>query len=325
LIHFYKRDVGNMEEVVRIRKALESLIETPEEIAAEAPAHIEELDNMKMNLKILQKSKIGFTLNFLRKATSDESVKKSAKVLIKKWQSLEEKETNPSSGGKTKTESFKENSAKPSPGKKAKTGQLTQAAFEVTAPPPSRNKKGELEFEDEPDFKPNLTPKQVLQMGSFGGTYFRPIYSSVTKQKYGSEVWEELPKDWLEGLDVRTKVASSIYDTSRNKYGVKCGASLEEWESSGWMHRQDPYGWFQWYCRFYQGRRTEDDSRQVGRWARCAGQKGRWKNNLISKIVKAGSSWDNVSISPVVRQTLQHWAYQLSQDDFNKNYKRFKK
>ena len=88
---------------------------------------------------------------------------------------------------------------------------------------------------------------------------------------------------------------------------------------------QDPYGWFQWYCRFYQGRRTEDDERQIGRWKRCAGETGRWKNNLISKIAKAGCAWDNYGVSPVVRQTLQHWAYQLNQEDFDKNAKRFKK
>ena len=186
-------------------------------------------------------------------------------------------------------------------------------------------KKGQLVFDDHPEFTPNLTPKQVLQKGSFGGTYFRPIYSSVTKQKYGKEVWEELPKDWLEGLNIKTQVASTNYDISKNKYKVKCGASLEEWENSGWMKAQDPYGWFQWYCRFYQGRRTEDDERQIGRWSKCAGEKGRWKNNLISKIVKAGCNWDNIAVSPVVRQTLQHWAYQLTEEDFNKNAKRFKK
>ena len=264
---------------------------------------------MKMNLKTLQKSKIGFTLNFLRKATSDESVKKSAKSLIKKWQNLEEIKSKISPGKEKETH----------------TGSIIPAPFKVTAALPTRKKNGELTFQDRPDFQPNLTPKEVLQMGSFGGTYFRPIYSSVTKQKYGKEVWQELPTNWLEGLDVRTRVASSLYDTTKNKYKVKCGASLEEWESSGWMDPQDPYGWFQWYCRFYQGRRTHDDDRQVGRWAKCAGERGRWKNNLISKIVKAGTAWDNVAVSPVVRQTLQHWGYSLTQEDFNKNAKKFKK
>merc|ERR550532_1353803 len=120
--------MGNIEEVVRIRKALESLIENPGDIPTGAPVHIDELENMKMNLKTLQKSKIGFTLNFLRKATSDESVKKSAKSLIKKWQNLEETKAKPSAES------------------------VPPPRLEVTAPPPSRNKAGQLVFSDQPDF-----------------------------------------------------------------------------------------------------------------------------------------------------------------------------
>ena len=189
----------------------------------------------------------------------------------------------------------------------------------------SKVKPENLKFDDFPEFRPNLSPKQILQLGSFGGTYFRPIKSVVTGKTYGDEVWKELPADWLEGLDIETEVASSHYDKEVNRYGVRSGASLEEWESKDWIVSQDPYGWFQWYCRFYQGRRTHDDDRQVGRWAKCAGERGRWKNNLISKIVKAGTAWDNVAVSPVVRQTLQHWGYSLTQEDFNKNAKKFKK
>ena len=174
-----------------------------------------------------------------------------------------------------------------------------------------------LTFEDFPEFQPKLSPKQILQLGSFGGTYFRPIYSSVTKQTYGDEVWQELPPDWLEGLDIETEVASSDYHKEVNRYGVKCGASLEMWERKGWMRSQDPYGWFQWYCRFYQGRRTEDDQRQVGRWVRLAGRaSGRWRNFLIGKIQKSGKDFDDETVSPVTRQTLQHWAYYLTEEDY---------
>jgi len=300
--------MGNIDEVILVRKQLEKLIDKPEDISESAPTFIDRLSEEKMSLNILKKTKIGFTLNSLRKATDDELVKKSAKSLLKKWQSLED--------------SNKSDNKEPSK-KKSTDVVSTKLSYEVVAPLPTRNKNNVLVFEDFPDFQPNLTPEEVLKLGSFGGTYFRPIYSSVTKQKYGNEVWEELPKEWLEGLRVKTQVASPIYDASKNKYGVKCGASLEEWENSGWMDKQDPYGWFQWFCRFYQGRRTEDDQRQIGRWARCAGATGRWKNNLISKIVKAGCGWDNHGVSPVVRQTLQHWAYQLTEADFNKNKKKF--
>ncbi|XP_071492802.1 uncharacterized protein [Diadema antillarum] len=192
-----------------------------------------------------------------------------------------------------------------------------------TAPLPKKNAKGELVFPDYPEIRPNMTPKEVLQAGSFGGTYFRPIKSSVTGEKY-SGVWKELPKNWLEGLEVSKQVASSTYREDVNTYKVKCGGSLEMWESSGWIHKQDPYGWFMWYCRFYLGRRTDDDERQVGRWKKCAGLKGRWRNNLIAKCARSGSAFDNFGVSPVVRQTLQHWGYRLTKEDFEKAAKRFR-
>ncbi|XP_041462574.1 uncharacterized protein LOC121413715 [Lytechinus variegatus] len=188
---------------------------------------------------------------------------------------------------------------------------------------PKRNAKGELVFQDYPEMRPNMTPKEVLQAGSFGGTYFRPIKSSVTGEKY-SGVWKELPKNWLEGLDISKQVASSPYRAEVNTYKVKCGGSLEMWESSGWIDKQDPYGWFMWYCRFYLGRRTADDERQVGRWKKCAGVKGRWRNNLIAKCARSGCAYDNFAVSPVVRQTLQHWGYRLTKEDFEKAAKRFK-
>lgn len=104
----------------------------------------------------------------------------------------------------------------------------------------------EYKFADRPEFRPNLSPQEVLQMGSFGGTYFRPIKSSVTNIGYGEEVWKELPSEWLKGLNVKTQIASSTYRERNNRYGVKCGGSLEMWEESGWMRDSDPYGWFQW-------------------------------------------------------------------------------
>lgn len=196
--------------------------------------------------------------------------------------------------------------------------------IKFTAKIPTKNKKGELVFQDHPEFLPNMTPKEVLQAGSFGGTYYRPIKSGVTGKSY-SGVWKELPKDWLEGLNIGKQVSSPTYDEKVNTYKVKCGGSLEMWESSGWIHKQDPYGWFQWYCRFYQGRRSADDERQIGRWLRCAGIQGRWRNNLISKCVKSGCCFDNVGISPVVRQTLQHWGYRLTREDFDVYAKKMKK
>jgi len=213
---------------------------------------------------------------------------------------------------------------------------ITTEIHELLAPPPTRDAKGVFTFKDVPGFHPNLSPKEVLQMGSFGGTYFRSIYSSVTKKTYGDEVWKELPADWVEGLNIKRQLTRQTYDISVNRYKAKSGASLQEWEESGWMRDCDPYGWFQWYCRFFQGRRCADDERQIGRGNKCFGPKGRWKNNLCNKIlssVEAGgmiapgnpgypgkktlaSEVENYSISPVVRQTLQHWGYRVTLADF---------
>ena len=165
-------------------------------------------------------------------------------------------------------------------------------------------------------FKPNKSPKQVFKLGAFGGTYFRPIYSSVTDKKYTpSEAMKGLPKQWFQGLDMKTMVTSSTYDKKVNKYKVKCGSTLEAWESSGWINKQDPYGWFQWYCRFYMGRRTDDDERQVKRWLAFAGPNGRFKKNLINKIKDNNTDIDDESISPVIRQGLQHWGYKITSND----------
>jgi len=73
------------------------------------------------------------------------------------------------------------------------------------------------------------------------------------------------------------------------------------------------------YCRFFQGRRSHDDARQISRWSKCAGLKGRWRNQLCGRIAAArsdGSGWDDATISPVIRQTLLHWAYELNEADW---------
>lgn len=202
----------------------------------------------------------------------------------------------------------------------------------VAAGPPKRLKSGELSFEDEPLFRPNMTPEEVLRAGSFGGGYFRDIHSSVTNTSY-KDAWRELPESWIDGLNIKREVASSTYRVSVNRYGVNCGGKADKkdtfglvaWETSGWMNAQDPYGWFQWYCRFYCGRRSDDDDRQIKRWLNCAGVKGRWRSNLVGKCLRDNKAFDDPTVSPVVRQTLQHWAYTLSENDFISGAKRVKK
>mmetsp|Transcript_5852 Transcript_5852/g.11740 ORF Transcript_5852/g.11740 Transcript_5852/m.11740 type:complete len:347 (+) Transcript_5852:58-1098(+) len=190
----------------------------------------------------------------------------------------------------------------------------------VTADAPTRDEEtGNFIFEDYPEFMPNRSPEQVLRGGSFGGTYFRNIISAVTNVKYkGSEVVADSCKpEWVQGLD-KKMLTSSSYNVKLNKWGAKCGGSLGMWESSGWISDVDPYGWFQWYCRFFQGRRTDDDDRQVKRWAALAGPKGRFRNGLIKKILNSGlkeaQAIGSSTISPVVRQTLWHWGMEIDKE-----------
>lgn len=119
-------------------------------------------------------------------------------------------------------------------------------------------------------------------------------------------------------------MASDHYRPTSNQYNVRSGRTLgskdafglDAWEQAGWIIEQDPYGWFQWYCRFFLGRRSLDDDRQVGRWGAMCGEKGRWKRNLVARCLREGKEYDNIVCAPVVRQTLQHWAYRLTEADF---------
>ncbi len=173
-------------------------------------------------------------------------------------------------------------------------------------------------FKDYPDFTPNITPKDVFNMGSFGGTYYRPIESSITNKKYKSkDVIKEYPKSWFSNLDIDKMVISSDYDKNINKYKVVCGSSLEVWEKNDWIVEQDPYGWFQWYCRFYQGRRSDDDQRQIDRWKKIVGPRGRFRRMLMNMIIKKKTRYDDYAVSPKIRQILLHWGYELTKKDFN--------
>jgi len=199
---------------------------------------------------------------------------------------------------------------------------------------PKRNKStGELTFicgtnktikDALKDFHPNRTPEEVLRAGSFGGTYFRPITSAVTNIRYTSSnvLKDTVEKEWIAGLDTKSMLTSSTYVKGINKFGVKCGGSLGMWESSGWIAESDPYGWFQWYCRFYQGRRCSDDARQISRWCKSAGLKGRFRSQLCNKIIAAGTTCGDTKISPVIRQTLLHWGLEITEDVLEKHRRR---
>ena len=170
-------------------------------------------------------------------------------------------------------------------------------------------------------FKPNISPKRIFSLGSFGGTYWRPIKhkGEMLKNQHKKYKWK-LPDD------IMTKDFND-YDVSINKYKKKVGTTLAFWRQKGWIKEQDPYGWVQWYAEYHNGRRSPDDERQIRRWLGLAGPNGRFRKWLVTMIMKKGgpSKWNDPSISPAIRQTLQHWGYKLTKKDFNAELKHRKK
>ena len=176
-------------------------------------------------------------------------------------------------------------------------------------------------FKDYPHFKPNLTPRQMFDMGSFGGTYWRPIYSDITKKNYKNVHMHKKYDKLFEGIP-EEKLSQTKYDKSINKYGVKVGTTLEFWEEREWITDNDPYGWVEWYCNFYNGRRIPvEDERQIKRWEGIASENGRFRKWLVTLILKKNAKWNDFNISPKIRQTLQHWAYKLTNNDYLKEKK----
>ena len=110
--------------------------------------------------------------------------------------------------------------------------------------------------------------------------------------------WKEL--DQLKSIDVKY-YASDYYDVNVNKYGVKTGTSLRFWKNKGWINKIDPYGWFQWYFRYWLGRRSKDDKRQINRWKKIV---SRFRGKLVKMIRDAGCKFDDYSISPKIRHIL---------------------
>lgn len=183
-----------------------------------------------------------------------------------------------------------------------------------------KNRNSAIHFKDHPEFTPNLTPRQMFQLGSFGGTYWRPIYSKTNKRDY-KNVHRSYPKSWWQGIP-EDNLSSPDYDVTKNKYGVKVGLDLDYWEAKKWMHPRNPYGWVHWYCDFYHGKRGEDDERQIKRWQGLAGPRGRFMRFLVTKILQKKGKYDDETVSPKIRQVLQHWGYVLTKKDYEYEIKR---
>jgi len=172
-------------------------------------------------------------------------------------------------------------------------------------------------FSDYPEFIPNQTPREIFKKGSFGGSYWRGIYSSITNKNYKNKHLK-FPKSWWDGIPDHY-LNNDICNISINKYKVKSGTSLEYWEDHDWITTQSPYGWVQWYCGFYNGVRSSDDERQIKRWLAFAGSNGRFRKRLINMIKKKKTSYNDHSISPVIRQGLLHWGYELTKRDYKRD------
>jgi len=134
-----------------------------------------------------------------------------------------------------------------------------------------------------PDFKPELTPKEMLRLGIFGGVYMRDCKN-------------EFPKSWFKNA----KLAADKRDPNLNFFGKNASQPLSVWREKGWIHTDDPRGWFQWYCRYYSGRRHEDDERQIKRWKAIKRHIFQLKKNCIK------GDWN---CRKRQRQALLHWAY----------------
>ena len=135
----------------------------------------------------------------------------------------------------------------------------------------------------DPEFRPDLTPKEMLALGVFGG-------------KYMTDCRNEYPSSWF----ARARLSPSTSDPTINYFGVDASQPLRVWRDKGWIYPDDPRGWFQWYCRYFMGRRGEDDERQIKRWRAIRRHVSQVKRNCPRGDMKCRRKQ---------RQALLHWAY----------------
>lgn len=139
------------------------------------------------------------------------------------------------------------------------------------------------------DFKPDLTPKQMLRLGVFGGAYFIGVEGLIPK---------DLPKDWFKGVKL-SKTGEKLDEL--NFFGINASQPLSVWQKKGWICKDDPHGWFEWYCRYYLGRRIpKEDLRQIKRWKAIS--------RHIAQVAKNCRVGD-LNCRPKQRQAILHWGY----------------
>lgn len=136
----------------------------------------------------------------------------------------------------------------------------------------------------DPDFKPDLTPKEMLELGVFGG-------------KYMTDCQDEFPADWFTNV----KLCHDKHDAKLNFFGVNASQSLSVWRANGWIYPEDPRGWFQWYCRYYMGRRMPgEDAHQIKRWHMM-------RRHIMQ--IRNKCRIGDFACNTRQRQALLHWAY----------------
>lgn len=133
------------------------------------------------------------------------------------------------------------------------------------------------------EFKPELTPKEMLDLGVFGG-------------KYMTDCQDEFPASWFK----KAKLCHEFHDPKLNFFGINASKPLSYWQKKGWIYHEDPRGWFQWYSRYYMGRRSDDDQRQIKRWKAM-------RRHIAQ--VRIHCSPGELVCRPRQRQALLHWAY----------------
>jgi hypothetical protein len=133
------------------------------------------------------------------------------------------------------------------------------------------------------DFKPDLTPAEMLHLGVFGG-------------KYMTDCLAEFPEAWFQDV----KLCHEFHDPDLNFFGVNASKPLAYWRAKGWIYPDDPRGWFQWYCRYFMGRRCEDDERQIRRWKAIQRHVAQLRKNCRQGDLECRRKQ---------RQALLHWAY----------------
>ncbi len=135
------------------------------------------------------------------------------------------------------------------------------------------------------EFTPELTPAEMLELGVFGGRYM-------------TDCAAEFPEAWF--AHARLSPAGRGHEAALNCFGVNASKPLAYWRNKGWIHPEDPRGWFQWYCRYYLGRRGPDDARQIRRWKAMARHVAQLRRHCETGDLECGRRQ---------RQALLHWAY----------------